>query len=422
MAHVVFALLFATVYNTWGITIAVTAGAALIFYIPERLYPGSVLTRNMAGLALQIFVMLYIYQMHGLAEMHFFFFTGTTAMIIYQDWKCIWLGAVVIIIQHIIFATLINTGTQGLYYFEQADNIPALKLFLHFSIVAGETALAGYFAHLLQQRTLQQSVYSDKLAQQSTLIETAYHKLEIEDKRKTEELGQARNLQQSILPSNALNMPGFRMMASMQACTEVGGDYYDYYIHPQGKITLALGDATGHGMQAAIIVAACKSLFQTFVRRTDLSNTFLSISEGIQNLRVKGAYMGLTLFEIEDGEVRCISSGMPPLLHYQGSTGAVAHLSEPGPFIGHSAYPTNAKVIVQKVHPGDKLFLCTDGLFERFDAHRNFLGFRHIQAVFQSNARNDLHKVMNSLLEYSEKWQQNGPIVDDTTVLLMHFT
>ncbi len=420
LLHAVFALLFAVVYQTWAISIFVSFGAALIFFIPQRLFPGTALTRNMASLSLQIFVMLYIYQMHGLAEMHFFFFTSTTAMIVYQDWKSIWLGVVVIIIQHIVFATLINSGYQGLYYFE-SDYISTLKLFFHFAIASGNAALASFFAYKLRERTRRDATYTETIFDQARMLEKALSKLEVEDKRKSLELQKARELQQSILPSSTLSHPGFEMIVSMVACTEVGGDYYDYYVHPNGKVTLAIGDATGHGMQAAIIVAAAKSLFQTFVRLEGIVDTFRHISEGIENLHVKGIYLGLTLIEIDNGEVCCISSGMPPVMLFQGSTGRIIQLSEPGPFIGHSTFPLPDSVRSERVSKGDMLLVSTDGLFERFDKSKQFLGYQRIQQMFQQVGGNTLQEVMDSMLAYSNTWQNGHEMADDTTVLLAQF-
>ena len=64
----------------------------------------------------QAFVALHIYQLHGMPEMHFFFFTGLTMMLVYQDWISMWPGALLIIGQHLLFAILQNSGTQ-LYFF-----------------------------------------------------------------------------------------------------------------------------------------------------------------------------------------------------------------------------------------------------------------------------------------------------------------
>ena len=127
--------------------------ALALFFVNARLLPGSFATRVAAGIALQTFVALHIYQMHGLAEMHFWFFTAFTMMIVYQDWLCMWPGTLLIIGQHILFALLHNAGYQ-LYFFE-VDYITFMRLVFHFGIaVDARRASAATGRVLLRRETL----------------------------------------------------------------------------------------------------------------------------------------------------------------------------------------------------------------------------------------------------------------------------
>ena len=110
--HFVVALLLASFYETWLLSVSIATLATAMFLIARRLLPGQFLTRCIAGISLQAFVALHIYQLHGLPEMHFFFFTAFTMMLVYQDWVCMWPGAMLIIGQHILFAYVHKTGTQ----------------------------------------------------------------------------------------------------------------------------------------------------------------------------------------------------------------------------------------------------------------------------------------------------------------------
>jgi methyl-accepting chemotaxis protein len=105
-----------------------------MFVLAWKLMPRSRLTRIVSGIALQTFVALHIYQAHGLAEMHFFFFTAFTAMVVYQDGLAMWPGTFLIIGQHILFAVLHNLGAK-LYFFED-PYISVLKLSFHFGIAS----------------------------------------------------------------------------------------------------------------------------------------------------------------------------------------------------------------------------------------------------------------------------------------------
>jgi len=151
--HGVLALALAAFFDTWLLTIAVSTLAIAMFLFSAWLLPGQFLTRCISGVALQTFVALHIYQMHGLPEMHFFFFTGFTMMLVYQDWLCMWPGALLIIGQHILFAILHNAGAP-LYFFPETY-VGFTKLFFHFGIAISHVGICGCWAMLKKRQTLQ---------------------------------------------------------------------------------------------------------------------------------------------------------------------------------------------------------------------------------------------------------------------------
>jgi signal transduction histidine kinase/CheY-like chemotaxis protein len=163
IAYFVLSVIFASFYGTWLMSLVIGGSALAMFWGTSMLLPGSFLSRCMAGLSLQTFVALFIYQLHGLAEMHFFFFVACTAMILYQDWKCAWPGTVGIVAQHTIFAVLTNSG-NNLYFFEQS-HIGFIKLFFHFGIVSLEVVVAGFASQALRMNTLKYRLKADEADQ-----------------------------------------------------------------------------------------------------------------------------------------------------------------------------------------------------------------------------------------------------------------
>ena len=63
----------------------------------------------------------------------------------------------------------------------------------------------------------------------------------------------------------------------MKPATEVGGDYYDFHVGEDGTLTVAVGDATGHGLKAGTMVTATKSLFNNLAARTEYREHFQTI-------------------------------------------------------------------------------------------------------------------------------------------------
>jgi PAS domain S-box-containing protein len=150
--HALITIVLAPIYGTWLLSLAIGGAATAMFFCSVALLPGHRITRMIAGVSLQTFVALHIYQMHGLPEMHFFFFTAFTAMVVYQDGLSMWPGALLIIGQHLIFALLQNSGVN-LYFFPDRF-IGWTKLFFHFGIAIFQVVLCGWWAVSLRQRAL----------------------------------------------------------------------------------------------------------------------------------------------------------------------------------------------------------------------------------------------------------------------------
>ena len=133
--------------------------------------------------------------------------------------------------------------------------------------VAGQTSFSLENARLVEQ-----------------MIEEGRRRQEIEaeNERRAKELEEARNLQLSMLPKQVPQLPGLDIAAYMKPATEVGGDYYDFYVGEDGTLTAAVGDATGHGLRAGTMVTAMKSLFNTHAQERDITHIFKQSSGALK--------------------------------------------------------------------------------------------------------------------------------------------
>ncbi len=153
--HSLLALALAPAAGTWREAAVAVAAAGGGFALLAWRRPGRLVTRAWAGLALQAFCALHIYQMGGLAEMHFFFFTATTAMIVYMDPRAIWPGVLAIIAQHSLFAWWHNAGAHpGGHPFFEHRHVSLLKIGFHFGIALLQTGVASYCGELLRRRAV----------------------------------------------------------------------------------------------------------------------------------------------------------------------------------------------------------------------------------------------------------------------------
>ncbi len=182
--HLLLAVLLAAVHGTWFVTALIASGAFLFFWVLSKALPGSFATRCAAGLSLQMFVALHIYQMHGMAELHFLFFSGVTMMIVYADWRCLWPTAVFTAIQHTTLGLLHNNGVH-LNFFEQTS-IGADKLIAHLLVVVLQFLIVGFWAWLIRRHILSESRSRQKFTSQQHELEA-----QLERVRRSESLLQS---------------------------------------------------------------------------------------------------------------------------------------------------------------------------------------------------------------------------------------
>jgi GntR family transcriptional regulator len=113
--------------------------------------------------------------------------------------------------------------------------------------------------------------------------------LEVDNARKTRELEEARELQLALRPRRLPSCPDFEVAAAMITATEVGGDYYDFDVDPSGGLTVAVGDAVGHGARAGALVAATKALFSVSSGGRAVEARLERFDEAFRRMRMKRA-------------------------------------------------------------------------------------------------------------------------------------
>ena len=242
--------------------------------------------------------------------------------------------------------------------------------------------------------------------------------LEVENTRKTEELEEARELQVSMLPQTAPQLPNLDIAFEMRTATEVGGDYYDYNLTEDGQLTLAIGDATGHGTNAGLVVSAVKSLFKTSTPGAGNLETLERISQGIKSMNLKRLYMVMTLAAFNNNRLTLAGAGMPPTLIYRADENLVEEIllegMPLGGFIG--AERQEASFNLQS---GDTLLLMSDGLPEMLNPENEMLDYPKTKELFEEVADQPPEAIIEHLFEASTAWADGEPQADDVTLVVI---
>jgi hypothetical protein len=201
--------------------------------------------------------------------------------------------------------------------------------------------------------------------------------LELVDRvRVRDELEVARAVQRDLLPGAAPAVPGYAFAHSFETANEVGGDYYDFIPLPDGRLALAVADASGHGMAAGLLMAIASATLHTAVELDPRPEAVARLANRAL-ARIGGRRAFLSLFyavlDPATGALDYVCAGHPfPLL--RGPGGVVVELGRGGLPLGlrpDLAPPVAATVLA----PGALLAVYTDGLVEALDGEGRAFGF-----------------------------------------------
>ena len=239
-----------------------------------------------------------------------------------------------------------------------------------------------------------------------------------ENERKSVELDEARNLQLSMLPKSLPKIHNLDIDVYMKTAAEVGGDYYDFDADDDGTLTLAIGDATGHGMRAGTMVSVIKSLFWAGAAKMDISEFFLASSTTIKKLKFWNLFMALTIAKIKGNECVISAAGMPPVYYYNAQRKEVEKIALKGPPLGSVPdFSYRQKRI--SLQTGDTLLFLTDGLPELFNEHDEMLEYKCIRKLFGEVAHKGPREIIDHLIEIGDRWKNGAPPEDDITFLVV---
>jgi serine phosphatase RsbU (regulator of sigma subunit) len=248
--------------------------------------------------------------------------------------------------------------------------------------------------------------------------ERELQRLAEDNERKTRELDEARELQLSMLPRTLPELPQLAVAAEMCTATEVGGDYYDFHLDADGHLTVAIGDATGHGLRAGTLVAAVKSLFSALGGSLAPAVFLRRSSRLIRGLNLGRLHMAMLVARVEDATVRVATAGIPPALLFRAADGRVEELPAGGLPLGTRLDPEYREAEVA-LAPGDTLLLATDGFAELAAPDGTALGFSGAADKFRQAATMAPTDIVHALLAAAESWRAGTAQEDDITFVVL---
>lgn len=231
------------------------------------------------------------------------------------------------------------------------------------------------------------------------------------------ELREAHHVQEHRLPRRTPIYPTLDCAALTLAMESVGGDYYDFVEAGPRDFTLAVGDAAGHGVPAALVLAGVQSRFRDLARTPRPPGELLeALNRDLVAHEQPDRFMGLLCARVDvaRGLVRFANAGLPPPL-VRRADGSLEELSESGLLLGvsgHAGYGSAAA----ELDAGDVVLVATDGLAEASRGGRLF-GAEGVRAVLDRHGHRRAADLIEELLAAVRAWADE-PLDDLTLVVL----
>jgi serine phosphatase RsbU (regulator of sigma subunit) len=253
-------LALAAFYGTWNIAIGVGGLTVLAYYLTKRLLPGSDLYQYVLSAGVGIFMAQFIYQMHGMFEMHFFAFIGSAILITYQNWKLQIPLAAVVVVHHAVFGWLQYAGAP--VFFTQLEYMSLETFIIHALLAAIIFVLCGSWSYTFRRSSLahiEQSfeigrLQADNLHKQELLhMGEALESSNDRNRTITESIQYTQRLQRALFPEPKLldtHFAGSFVLDRPQGI--VGGDFA-WFSKVGDEMLVACVDCTGHGVPGAFM-------------------------------------------------------------------------------------------------------------------------------------------------------------------------
>jgi len=240
----------------------------------------------------------------------------------------------------------------------------------------------------------------------------------LRQERFTSELNEARRIQMSILPRRAPHAGEFEFAGFSVPAELVGGDFFDFIQVSDRIHGIAIADASGHGLPAALQVRDVYTGLRMGVARDfKIVRTVERLNRIIHESRMTTRFVSLFYGEIEEeGSLIYVNAGHPPPLHFHPR--GVTPLKQTGMVLGPSANAAYSRGFLS-LERGDALLLYTDGMVEAADAKGREFGVERLKKAFSAVRERPPDEIVRNLVERVSEFTRGLAPEDDRTVVVV---
>jgi len=250
---------------------------------------------------------------------------------------------------------------------------------------------------------------------------------EIRRKREiTQSLKLASKRQLSMLPRE-VKIPGYEIASVYAPCDAISGDFYDILSLAGGKeAALFLGDVTGHGIEAALIMGMGKMALGIFAKQSRNPSEVIAqandeLIEHLDSETFITAVYGL--LDVQSGRLTVARAGHPkPILFNPERSPKWSYVEAKGLVLGMAGGLAFRKSVAEAevlLAPGDTFFMYTDGLVEAHDDHHEAYGDSRMIEIIEKHGTGSPQAMIDALVADVHSFLRNKPLDDDVTLIAL---
>lgn len=321
------------------------------------------------------------------------------------------------------FERLVVFGTDAPFAETLEHAEPPLSLvFKHRTYVFTDEALAGVVVGRRPKRhvflfSLADGWAMDELDFTLNTVRSALGS-RLVDERVRGSVQQAAEIQASLLVDEPPEFPGFEIACRSIAAEEVGGDFYDFQDFGGDMLGLSIGDASGHGLPAALLVRdVVTGLRMGIEREMKIAYVFRRLNRVIHRSNLSSRFVSVFYGELEsDGTLIYVNAGHQPPLIFNES--GIHELATGGTVIGPLPEVSFRRGHA-RLEQGSILVMCTDGILERRNPTGEFFGEDGLKGIVRSNANQSAEVILERLYEAAFRHGDGRGWEDDATAVVV---
>jgi sigma-B regulation protein RsbU (phosphoserine phosphatase) len=267
----------------------------------------------------------------------------------------------------------------------------------------------------------------DEVGELTRSFNTMMRQLE-ERMRIKQALDVAKEVQQNLLPLEMPQVPGLDVSGRSIYCDQTGGDFYDF-LEMRGqhadRLGIAVGDVSGHGVPAALLMATIRAFIKSKVTQRDsIAESITSVNRLLtQDTRDSGQFVTLFYAEISPAEkvLRWVRAGHDPAIFYDPGLDKFKELWGEGIALGIDPDGNYQENVIRKLSSGQILVIGTDGIWEARNPMGEMFGRERLKDLIRENAAYSSDDISVSIIDAIKTFQGSARQEDDITLMVIKF-